>query len=87
MSFDHITDKSRSGWNIFYANSHDSWASKLQTQVALSNTEIEYIALSSSLRDVITIMDLVVKIRNHNFAVICTECSVRCLRIIKVSKN
>jgi hypothetical protein len=34
------------------------WASKLQTEIALSSTESEYIALSQSMREVIPLMDL-----------------------------
>ncbi len=39
------TEKSRSDWNIFYAGCPIIWASKLQSQVALSTTEAEYISL------------------------------------------
>jgi hypothetical protein len=52
-SVDPSTAKSQSGWIIFYAGCPISWASKLQSQVALSTTEAEYIAMSQSLRDVI----------------------------------
>ena len=62
--------KSRSGWIVYYANCSVSWASKLQTQVALSTTEADYIAMSFSLRDVIPIMDLVAEVKNHNFQAI-----------------
>ena len=48
---DPSTAKSRSGWIIFYAGCPVIWASKLQSQVALSTTEAEYTALSMSLRD------------------------------------
>ncbi len=41
--------KSQSGWIIFYANCPIIWASKLQTQVALSTTEAECISMSQSL--------------------------------------
>ena len=70
-SSDPTTAKSRSSWIIFYADCPVHWASKLQTQVVLSITEAEYIAILSSLRDVIPIMDLVAEIMNHNFQVIC----------------
>ncbi len=38
---DPSTAKSRSGWVIFYAGCPIIWASKLQSQVALSTTEAE----------------------------------------------
>jgi len=47
---DPATAKSRSGWVIYYAGCPIIWASKLQTQVALSTTEAEYIAMSMALR-------------------------------------
>jgi hypothetical protein len=52
------TAKSQSECIIFYAGCPISWASKLQSQVALSTTEAEYIAMSQSLCDVIPVMNL-----------------------------
>jgi hypothetical protein len=52
---DPSTAKSRSRWIIFYAGYPVSWASKLQSQIALSTTEAEYIAMSQALRDVIPV--------------------------------
>ena len=49
---------SRTGYVIFYANCPIIWCSKLQTEIALSTTESEYIALSQSLRDVIPLINL-----------------------------
>jgi hypothetical protein len=75
---DPSTAKSRSGWIIFYAGCPVSWASKLQSQVALSTTEAEYIAMSQSLRDVIPVMNLLQEMRERNYQVICTEPHVYC---------
>ena len=50
--------KSRAGWVISYAGCPISWASKLQTTMALSTTKAEYVALSMSLHDVIPLMGL-----------------------------
>ena len=47
---------SRSGFIIKYADCPIYWSSKLQTEIALSTAEAEYIALSSSLREVIPLM-------------------------------
>ena len=43
------------------------WASKLQTEVALSTTEAEYNALSTSLREVIYLMQLVEEANNDGW--------------------
>jgi hypothetical protein len=43
------TAKSRSRWVIFHAGCPIIWDSKLQSQVALSTTEAEYIAMSMAL--------------------------------------
>jgi len=75
---DPSTAKSRSGWIIFYAGCPIIWASKLQSQVALSTTEAEYIALSMSLRDVLPIMFLLDEMKCRNFQVICTAPHVYC---------
>ncbi|EJK76134.1 hypothetical protein THAOC_02122 [Thalassiosira oceanica] len=75
---DPSTAKSRSGWIIYYAGCPITWASKLQTQVALSTTEAEYIALSQSLRDVIPIMELIKELKERNFPVLSTTPTVHC---------
>ena len=62
---DPSTAKSQSGWIISYANCPVIWCSKLQTQVALSTTEAEYIALSWALHDVIPVMSLLSEMRHH----------------------
>ena len=43
---------------ITYAGCLLIWASRLQTEIALSTTEAEYIALSTALREVIALMEL-----------------------------
>ncbi len=75
---DPSTAKSRSGWIIFYAGCPVIWASKLQTQVALSTTEAEFIAMSQSLWDVLPIMFLFQEICKKGFQVICTKPYVYC---------
>ncbi len=76
--FDPSTAKSRSGWIVFYAGCPVIWASKLQTQVALSTTEAEYITVSQSLQDILPIMFLVHEICNMGFLVICTKPYIYC---------
>ena len=52
------TAKSRSAYHIMYNGCLIYWSSKLQTEVALSTTEAEYICLSQSLRTTISLMRL-----------------------------
>ena len=52
----HYIAKSWSGWVITYINRLIILASKLQTQVALSTTEAEFISLPTGLRDTIPLM-------------------------------
>ncbi len=75
---DPSTSKSWSGWIIFYEGFPVSWASKLQSQVALSTTEAEYIAMSQALRAVIPIMGLLQETREQDFKVLSTESYVYC---------
>ena len=49
---------SRTGFVICYANCPIVWCSKLQTEIALSTAEAEYIALSHALREAIPIQNL-----------------------------
>ena len=52
------TVMSRTGFVIMYANCPVYWKSSLQTEIALSTAEAEYIALSQALREVIPLMTL-----------------------------
>jgi hypothetical protein len=56
------TAKSRTGYIISFAGCPITWASKLHTQIALSTTEAEYIALSQSLREVIPMINLMTEV-------------------------
>ena len=49
---------SQTGFVICYANCPIVWCSKLQTEIALSTAEAEYIALSHALREAIPIQNL-----------------------------
>jgi histone deacetylase 1/2 len=56
--FDPTTAKSRTGYFVTYMGCPIIWASKLQTETALSTTEAEYNACSESLQNVIPIINL-----------------------------
>ncbi len=53
---------SRTGYVIMYAGCPITWCSKLQTEIALSTTEAEYIALSQAMREVIPFLNLMQEI-------------------------
>ena len=73
------TAKSRSGFVIKYAGVPLYWASKMQTQFALSTAESEYIALSTATRDVKATMYLLEEINEKVVPVIMTPVvSCRC---------
>jgi hypothetical protein len=54
--------KSRTGYIITFTNCPVLWASILQTEIALSITEAEYIALSQAMCDLIPMRNLVVEL-------------------------
>ena len=62
---DPTTAKSRTGYVINYAGCPLIWSSKLQTEIALSTVEAEYIALSQSLREVISLMQMAKEMKSR----------------------
>jgi hypothetical protein len=64
---DSSTAGSRSGYVIIYAGCPLVWSSKLQTEIALSTTESEYIALSSALREIIPLRRLIEEMQEAGF--------------------
>jgi hypothetical protein len=57
---------SRTGFVILYHGCPIHWGSKLQTEIALSTTEAEYIALSTSSRELIPIRRLLRELTLHS---------------------
>ena len=66
---DPVSVKSRTGYIILYRGSPLLWVSKMQTQVALSTMEAEYVALSQSMRDLIPIRQILQEIMTIVFDV------------------
>jgi hypothetical protein len=77
-TIDPATAKSRSGFIIKYAGCPIVWASKMQTEVALSTTEAEYIALSTALRECIPLMSLLKEMKREGFNLKVTRPRVHC---------
>ena len=59
--------KSRTGYLITFMNCPLLWVSKLQTQIALSTMEAEYIELSQSMRDLISLRGVIMEVKHHTF--------------------
>jgi Reverse transcriptase (RNA-dependent DNA polymerase). len=64
---DPVCVKSRTGYLITLMGCPLLWVSKLQTQIALSTMEAEYIALSTAMRELIAIREVLKEIRTFAF--------------------
>lgn len=63
--FDPSVARSRTGYVIRFAGCPLIWGSRLQEMFALSSTESEYMSLSTALRDVIPLMELLKEFKNY----------------------
>ena len=61
-----------------YANCPLIWASKIQTEIALSSTKAEYIALSQALREIIPLTALMKEARNHDINLAVNKAQIHC---------
>jgi len=61
---DPVSVHSRTGYVIIYYGCPVLWVSKLQTEISLSTVEAEYVALSTSMRDLIPFIDQVHELSN-----------------------
>ena len=68
---------SRTGFVVFYAGCPIFWASRLQTEITLSTAESEYVALSTAIREVISLMHLMDEITKV-FKIDCPKPKVFC---------
>ena len=55
--------RSRTGCVIKYAGCPISWFSRIQTEISLSTTEAEYIALSTAAREVLPLRELIIELK------------------------
>jgi len=61
------TAQSRTGFVILFAGCPLIWGSRLQTEIALSTTEAEYMALSTALRETIPLINLIQELKEKHF--------------------
>ena len=62
---DPVSVKSRTGWVMTLGNIPVTWASKLQSEIALSTMEAEYIALSTGMRELVGCRKLINEITEN----------------------
>ena len=62
---DPSTVLSRTGYALLYMGCPVLFVSKMQTEIALSTTEAEYIALSQAMRDLIPFSNMAKELGNH----------------------
>jgi len=77
-SSDPNTARSKMGYVITYAGCPMHWTSKMQTEIALSTTEAEYIALSQAMREVLTIIWLMEEARHQGIPVLNATPKIHC---------
>ena len=75
--YDISTARSRSGYVLTYAGCAISWFSKLQTEIALSTCEAEYISLSTALKEVIYLMDFIQELHDFGIPIINEPATVK----------
>ena len=75
---DSDTARSRSGYAIFFMGCPLMWKSQLQTEIALSSTESEYICLSQALRKAIPIMEVIKEMKDLGYDIGSSQPNVRC---------
>ena len=77
-SNDRDTARSRHGYVIKYLNCPIIWKSQMQTEIALSSTESEYIGISQGLRDAIPIMKILDEMKQNGIPITSSVGSVYC---------
>jgi hypothetical protein len=75
---DRDTARSRHGYIIMYEGCPMIWKSQLQTEIAMSSTESEYIGISYALREVIPIMELLKEMKQLKFPIKQTKPQIHC---------
>ena len=80
---DRTTARSRSGFIVKFAGCPVIWSSKLQTEIALSTTAAEYVALSMAMREVLPLIELLQELRKFGLIKSINTPKVYC----KVSKT
>ena len=92
-SHDPLSAHSRTGYVITYAGCPIIWSSKMQYLISLSTTEVDYIPLSSYLREVIGVLNLMNELKERKFYFNNSIPKMKCrvfkdnMSCIEISKN
>lgn len=70
--------RSRMGYVFTYANCPILWASKMQTEIALSTTEAEYMALSMAMREMVPLVRLFEEAKLQGIDIDVNKAIVKC---------
>ena len=70
--------RSRMGYVFMFANCPILWSSKMQTEIALSTTEAEYMALSMAMRELIPLVKLFEEAKDAGIDVNVNKAVVKC---------
>jgi len=75
--YSHLRDSvlSRTGYVVTFCGCPISWASKLQSEIALSTTESEYIALSTATREILPLRRILQDLLQYSFIAIPAQSS------------
>ena len=77
-SSDPATAQSRHGYVLKYCGIPILWASQLQTIIALSTTEAEYVGMSRALQDTLPVVWMLQEMQQLGFVVHATSAKVHC---------
>jgi hypothetical protein len=76
--WDPDTARSRAGYFVMYAGCPVIWASKLLSEVAMSTTESEYLAISTATREILPVMELVQEMSENGYNLLSPVPKVHC---------
>ena len=75
---DPVTAQSRHGYILRYCGIPILWASQLQSIIALSTTEAEYVGMSKALQDTLPVIWMLEEMKELGFAIHTTSAKVHC---------
>jgi hypothetical protein len=75
---DPATAQSRHGYVLFYCGMPLFWASQMQSIIALSTTEAEYVGMSKALQDALPVVWILQEMKQLGYPIFATKATVHC---------